>query len=74
MEDKREYTLGTELMCEAAAALLDTPEQMTELITPEEVAEFEALRQRLLDLEENSHTGYAITNNDKLSIAAESEI
>ena len=64
-------SLGEELLAEAAAALFEDVESIALEISPEEAAEFEALRARAVSLKNKDYALY--DQDDALPIAAEND-
>lgn len=64
---------GIDLLCEAAAALFDDPQEIAELISPEEAAELEELQREVIE-SIRAERGYTPDNDCTAeNIAAEEE-
>ena len=69
--DKLTGTLGTELLSEAASLLLEDYESLSDILEPEEIAEFEEVRRRVLTYEHKQRSTHYPIIDDELPLAAE---
>ena len=67
--DGMQLSLGEELLAEAAAALYDNPELMDVDLLPQEIAEFEELRNTAVAAMDDEYPSHSL--DDRLSVAAE---
>ena len=67
--DGMQLSLGEELLAEAAAALYDNPELMDVDLLPQEIAEFEELRNSVMAAMDDVYPSHS--QDDGLSVAAE---